>query len=456
MKIQIKKLGRVNQASIDLDKKFIILTGQNNSGKTWISYLIYGVFSLIENVRFVKIDGDLSKLKEEKQISINFESYILENILKINEALSKLLVENLSSIFKAERNLFRSTTIDIDIEDIKLIKKIKSVDDIHKEIPLGKDLSLIFEKKNNEVTANIFLIDTGENDLSRNFDVFFRELASRIFGRELIRKCYGNVYLMPAERIAINIFSKEMSLKRNKMIDDIQDYLLNNKGEQETKDLINRESSRYPKPISDALQIAEDLSKFKIENSEFEWLANEIEQEILKGKISVNKEGDFEFKPKYRGSKKLAIHLTGSVVKAFASLVFYFRHLAEPGDFIIIDEPEINLHPDNQVILARILAKIVNNGFKLMISTHSEYILKEINYFVNMQNKPEIFTTMSKKYGYTQDILLNPDDLSVYLFRDDGSCQEIAVQEDGFDIETIDQVINEQSQKSLSVAGWNN
>ena len=31
-----------------------------------------------------------------------------------------------------------------------------------------------------------------------------------------------------------------------------------------------------------------------------------------------------------------------------------------------------------------------------------------------------------------------------------------AVKQDGFDIETIDQVINEQSQKSLSVAGWNN
>ena len=456
MKIQIEKLGRVNQASIDLDKKFIILTGQNNSGKTWVSYLVYGIFSLIENVRFVKIDGDLSKLKEEKQISINFESYILENILKINEALSKLLLENLSSIFKAEKTLFRSTTIDIAIEDIKLIKKIKNVDDIHKEISLGKDVSLIFEKEKNEVTGNIFLIDTGEKYLNRNFDVFFRVLASKIFGRELIRKCYGNVYLMPAERIAINIFSKEMSLKTNKMIDDIKDYLLNNKGEQEVKEFINSESSRYPLPISNALQIAEDLSNLSRANSRFDWLAKEIEQEILQGKVSVNEYGDFEFTPHDSENEKLAIHLTGSIVKSFASIVFYFRHLAEPGDFIIIDEPEINLHPDNQVILARILAKIVNSGFKLMISTHSEYILKEINYFVNMQNKPEIFTAMSEKYGYTQDILLNPDDLSVYLFRDDGSCQEIAVKQDGFDIETIDQVINEQSQKSLSVAGWNN
>ncbi len=456
MKIQIEKLGRVNQASIDLDKKFIILTGQNNSGKTWVSYLVYGIFSLIKEINLLGGDNRVSQLKEEKKISIDFEEYILENVEKINESLSNILFNNLSSIFKTDKNLFKNTKIKIDIEDIKLINKIKNVDDIRGRVSLGKNISLIFEKKKNEVTAHIFLINTEDADLSSDFSFFAGEVAPRVFSEQLIRKCYADVCFMPAERIAINIFSKEMSLKRNKMIDDLQDYLLNNKGEQEAKEFINRESSRYPLPISNALQIAEDLSNLSREISRFDWLANEIEQEILKGKISVNKDGDFEFKPKYRGSKKLAIHLTGSVVKTFASIVFYFRHLAEPGDFIIIDEPEINLHPDNQVILARILAKIVNNGFKLMISTHSEYILKEINYFVNMQNKPEIFTAMSEKYGYNQDVLLNADDLSVYLFRDDGSCQEIAVQEDGFDIETIDQVINEQSQKSLSVAGWNN
>lgn len=456
MKIKIEKLGRVNQASIDLDKKFIILTGQNNSGKTWVSYLVYGIFSLIKEINLLGGDNRINQLKEEKQISIDFEEYILENIEKINESLSNMLFDNLSSVFKADKNLFEDTKIKIDIEDIKLIDRIRNVDDIRSQISLGKNISLIFEKKKNEVIANIFLISTEEDDLPSNFSFFAEEIAPRFLSYQLIRKCYADVCFMPAERIAINIFAKEMSLKRNKIIGDLQDYLLNKKREQETKELINRESSRYSIPISDALTVAEDLSNLSSQNSSFEWLAREIEQEILQGKVSVNEYGDFEFTPHDSDNEKLAIHLTGSIVKSFASIVFYFRHLAEPGDFIIIDEPEINLHPDNQVILARILAKIVNSGFKLMISTHSEYILKEINYFVNMQNKSEIFTAMSEKYGYTQDVLLNPDDLSVYLFRDDGSCQEIFVQEDGFDIETIDKVINEQSQKSLSVAGWNN
>ena len=204
---------------------------------------------------------------------------------------------------------------------------------------------------------------------------------------------FEKIYFMPAERIAINIFSKEMSLKRNQLIDELQNHFLNKKVvATQAGVFINQKASRYPRPISEALRIAEDLAELKKKKSSFSSLADEIEGNILHGKISISKDGDFEFKPKARNSQKIGIHLTGSVVKTFASLVFYFRHLAQKNDFLVIDEPEITA-PDNQVVIAKIIAKIVNSGFKLMISTHSEYLIKEINYLICMKATQKLCST---------------------------------------------------------------
>ena len=43
---------------------------------------------------------------------------------------------------------------------------------------------------------------------------------------------------------------------------------------------------------------------------------------------------------------------------------------------------------------------------------------------------------------------------NVFLFKETGSCKKIPVKKDGIDVETIDQVINQQSQKSFDITGW--
>src|SRR5437763_391832 len=43
MKITVKNLGIINEAEIDL-KSLTILIGPNNAGKTWLAYVLSGVF----------------------------------------------------------------------------------------------------------------------------------------------------------------------------------------------------------------------------------------------------------------------------------------------------------------------------------------------------------------------------------------------------------------------------
>ncbi|MCB1194076.1 MAG: AAA family ATPase [Leptospiraceae bacterium] len=43
MKFKIRNLGIIGKAEIDLSKDLILLCGQNNTGKTFITYAIYGL-----------------------------------------------------------------------------------------------------------------------------------------------------------------------------------------------------------------------------------------------------------------------------------------------------------------------------------------------------------------------------------------------------------------------------
>lgn len=51
--------------------------------------------------------------------------------------------------------------------------------------------------------------------------------------------------------------------------------------------------------------------------------------------------------------------------------------------FVVIEEPETNLHPDFQVLLAEMIYAISNQTkYHLIVETHSEYMIRSLQYFV--------------------------------------------------------------------------
>lgn len=134
-------------------------------------------------------------------------------------------------------------------------------------------------------------------------------------------------FIAPAERSAINIFSKELSLIKNRLFEGL---LKANGKTHKMLDLLKTRVNRYSRPIRDNLEIAEDLAALSKKASPYRHLAEELEQRILKGKINVSPEGEVKYIPDQAENVNLEVHLTGSLVKALSNIVFYLRHL---GDF---------------------------------------------------------------------------------------------------------------------------
>ncbi|MFM7714300.1 MAG: AAA family ATPase, partial [Microcystis sp.] len=110
--------------------------------------------------------------------------------------------------------------------------------------------------------------------------------------------------------------------------------------------------------------------------------------DIIGGQYMITSNDELYYIPK--GKKlRLSMDESSSAVRSLLDIGFYLRHEARIGDLLIVDEPELNLHPENQRRIAKLFARLINIGIKVFITTHSDYIIKEINTLIMLNhNKP--------------------------------------------------------------------
>ena len=80
----------------------------------------------------------------------------------------------------------------------------------------------------------------------------------------------------------------------------------------------------------------------------------------------------------------------------------------------MVDEPELNLHPENQRRIARLFARLVNAGVKVFITTHSDYIVKELNTLIMLNDDKPHLKRIAEENGYRDAELIDVDQVKVY------------------------------------------
>lgn len=109
------------------------------------------------------------------------------------------------------------------------------------------------------------------------------------------------------------------------------------------------------------------------------------------------------------GSNQLMILLI-----SLASMIKKYEH-SNMKPFIIIEEPEQNLHPNFQRILTELITEVNRQfGFKFIIETHSEYIIRRAQVFVSQGGyKDDKDAQMNSPYT----IYFFPNDDEPYLMK---------------------------------------
>ncbi len=457
MLFRVENLGPLHDAEVDLSKDIIVLAGPNNSGKTYLAWSVYGLHRMRPRPN-VDLSRWVQQLVESPDHSIDLGKLLTEESELIGDSIAAQYAQQLHLCFAAEENRFAEAHL-----VIRQLMPKSQMDtgaafggmvwpnkpqpgaySLHiqpdriqwnlrlPEFELSSPHLWMMESAEAKAATSSAVKSLASTELQA-VESITRDRLPEAVGSQL----YPNCILFPAERIAVNIFAKELALERTKLVDEMVDAELDGRINAPI-DLVRRKAGRYPWPIRDSLRTANDLANLQKRKSRFADLADELESGVLRGSVSVADTGELRFAPTDNKAASLEMHLTASVVKSLSSLVFYFRHLAYYGDFIIIDEPELNLHPDNQRLITRILAKAARRGIKIMMSTHSDYVLRELNHLIMLSKLPE---DEAKDMGYDPMWAVAPDRIGVYLF-DDHTAKPIPIDDTGFSIKTIDDVVD--------------
>lgn len=451
MKIQIKELGAIKEATIDLEKKLTIFCGPNGTGKTYMAYVLYALTNLNNKNIGIRLEEEIVKTLVEGNSAKIIINYDLIWNFRVKEV--ENIKENLWNLFAIpetkSKDFFAKTEISIleSKEDFQIkINKIAI-----KETIRFYDYSFVLVKEpdTDEITFSI------NDSLIKNKEFYnFMEIVflSRLYSIIAFYPITSST-IFPVERNSIYTFSNELSIRKNDALEHIQ--AITNKKDFSLFDLVFKRTTRYPQPIRDGLEVAEDLDNIQQRNSnEYFEYATEIENELLKGKVVITKEGNVEFVSEKAPRIKLSFHQSSSIVKTLASLVIYLKYRATKNDLVIIDEPELNLHPDNQVRLAKVFARLVNKGLRLVISTHSDYIIREFNNLIMISSDNPNLSSIKEKSMYRDDEFLKINDVGAYMFnyKNDKAKQTdvkaIKIDQYGFEVSTLDNTIEDLNKRS--------
>ena len=434
MKIKFKNLGPIESGEIDFNdlKGINLIIGKNNTGKTYLSNLLYTYFKVRErqNIKMYEVVG----IRFKDRLSDSDYETIKDYFEKKYE---KEIKDTLPKVFHTSKDTFKDFEIEMDLSDE--ILEFKKLDD--DTIIYFREMRKIIKLKKSEDEIEYLMEDYDENKGKRyityNPKIEEEEAKQIIFGYFLHIKFFQKIYKIhsfPAERSGAVLFYKQLLEERSDVLRELELGNSENIGK----------ISRYSEPVNDYVKFLNsisDRSKGLTELDIYKKLDTEL-KEILGGEVIIDLEGNIMFRMNEK--KIIDIGMVSSTVKTLTGFYLYLKYFAMERDIIFIDEIELNLHPENQRKVMRLINYLSKQGLKFVISTHSPVITQEMNNMIMFEKcKDKIDDEIIKEYSIDrQNYGLRQEDVNIY-FLNNKTIEQAEFGEDGVITETFNEVLGE-------------
>ena len=276
----------------------------------------------------------------------------------------------------------------------------------------------------------------GKRYITYNRKIEEEEAKQIIFGYFLHIKFFQKIYKFysfPAERSGAVLFYKQLLEERSNILRELE------MGNDESIGKI----SRYSEPVNDYVKFLNSISDRSKAMNELEIYKNLDERlkEILGGEVIIDTEDNIMFK--INGDKIIDIGMVSSTVKTLAGFYLYLKYFAMEGDIVFIDEIELNLHPENQRKIMKLINYLSKQGIKFIISTHSPIITEEIDNMLLFEKvKDKINSEEMKEYEINSEYGLKTSDINVFHLHNK-TVEKIKEKNGEFEIETFNTVLEE-------------
>ena len=400
LKYNLENIGNIDKASIII-KPLTIIAGENSSGKTFVTKSLYTLLDSIYKNHF--LDALITNFKKLKRSFLEFKNISLKlskKDLEFQDYFNKYLEEIQFFIIEIKECEFEKQDLLIPIYREKFDKfdnKIESYlkDKLHTKEILNNNKEFI------NIIKNRFEIVV--EGISSSLDIGFKKNFQITNLLDIINKNqlknlklsldnFGEVEIDKHQKMEFNFTSdciNQIQSIENIIFFDSPVYIKIRKALEKNKNtlsfLFDNENDKYLKGYPQYLdKLYNFIDKEYIDIADFNLISQEI-QEIIKGKLEVTNSGDINYKDEYNNTIPLSLTAMGISNIGLIDLLIR-NNIINKGSFLIMDEPEVHLHPEWQVIMAQLLYKIAKSGANIIIATHSLDFLKA---FENILKKEE-------------------------------------------------------------------
>lgn len=408
MKFKINNLGPIKEADINLGD-LTIICGKNNCGKTYLTYALYSFLHEIKKNLIISDFGSAFdtcykegcytlNIRDVKDKLRNTLSEAMPNFVK---HIPELLAINPSQIENAQ------CFVHLDSEEFEIFVKTA----LERKYQVTEKCSFSFKKEKESEKINIVLENTGcRLPKKANLRQAFNFVCSLF-----INKIFPDVFSLTGERSGISILGDDIADFPRNMSTDTTVKLT--KLRKKIVELAPDFGPKFPLPIMQELAFFQNIKAIRRRKSyiasDYPELLN-FADNLSDGRYEFNDYTGIQYYP-INSSQPLNLIETSSSVKSLVEFNFYLSHCAQKHQILMIDEPELNLHPENQRKMARMLAMLVNAGIKVFITTHSDYIIRELNTLIMLgKTSQEKLEQIKQQYDIREDQVLTSKRIEIY------------------------------------------
>jgi predicted ATPase len=374
MKLNISNFAKIDNADIIIDG-ITVIAGENNTGKSTIGKILFSIFNSLYDIneqiqgqRISEINANNRKIiqnhinvqmdfKTYRQYALYVERYV-NNIIFNNETFNKdEIAAELNEQFK-EKNNSIFDDYDIMLEEIadNIIRVMNISNDVIRKEIISRYFNSVFNRQINSLSS--------DRDINlADIDLQIKDKHNKLsFSNNECNDFLGE----------INILHKAVYIDNPFIIDELSKYQdLNIINETLKALLLNKKNDIFDGVIG-AVMAKEKINDIMI-----------LLRKVVDGDIT-NDQMTGEFYLQLNGyNEPVALSNLSTGMKSFVIL----KMLLEKGslsekDVVILDEPEIHLHPQWQIAYAELLVLLQRQfDLSVVVTTHSPYFVDAINLF---------------------------------------------------------------------------
>ena len=447
MRIEFKDFGQAGSGAISL-ADLTVICGPNNSGKTYTSYAVYAALKSFSSFFDFGIESEvLRKLHDGEAAEIDLKK-IRDDFATYLAYAGVTFASGLDQFFNAPNDFFSGTKFSFKLED----EELRELGDYRVSVTVLKGNKLEGEVDPDAGTMTlVYSHDQGVRTPQR----LLSGIVSNVIFGALLGKKIPTPFAVTSERTGVALFYKDLDVNSNAIISHLRDSEKINPIE-----VIESMRSRYAQPIQDNIDAVRDYDNISKRKSflreakeDYKYVFDAL-NDLLGGGAFWPNNGQLVYSPrKRRNQPKIVVplYIASSSVKSLFLVDMYINHIAGKNQILIIDEPELNLHPDNQVKFARLIVRLVNAEVKVLLTTHSDYIVREINNLISLSGAGEDGRELLNRYRMREQDMLTPDQVRAYCADPSTGFREMSVSKSGIETEIFGNIIADENIKAQDI-----